>query len=104
MKKSNWLTISLALALTGVMAWTGPVWAQPGPGGGPRGQGNQLRTGGGPGAGPWSGTCQVNPPGNPSCPMYGSGTTQTPRGRQGMRGRGRAIQPDPQATPPAVTK
>ena len=102
MQKSSWLMACLALALTGVMALTVPVLAQQGRGEGPRGQGNRWCMGGGPGSGPGY-AARPNYRGNQNCPFYSGDNIQAPRGRQGMRGGGRGIQPV-QTTPPAGTQ
>ena len=104
MQKSRWLMACLALALTGVMALAVPVFAQPGQGGGPRGQGNQGCAGGDPGSGPGNGTCPTYQQGNQKGPNYSGDNPQAPKGRRGMRGGGRANQPSTQAAPPAATE
>jgi hypothetical protein len=99
MRKSNWHMAIWALALTGVMALTVPVWAQQGRGDGPRGQGNQACMGGGQGPGQGGAYCPANQQGNANCPYYNSDNSQAPRGRRGMRG-GRGNQPATQTPPP----
>jgi len=99
MRKSNWHMAIWALALSGVMALTVPVWAQQGRGGGPQGQGNQWCMGGGQGRGSGGAYCPNYQQGNANCPYYNSDNSQAPRGRRGMRG-GRGNQPATQTPPP----
>jgi hypothetical protein len=102
MRKSKWHMAIWALALTGVMALTVPVWAQQGQGGGPRGPGNQGCMGG-QGAGSGGAYCPANQQGNTNCPYYNSDNSQAPRGRRGMRG-GRGNQPTTQTPAPDTSQ
>jgi hypothetical protein len=92
MKSHRWLTISVALALAGVMLWAAPTLAQ-GRGKGQWGQG----WGCGQGQGVGSNTC-------PNYPAYqtGQGTwcnnPQANIGGRGPRSGGRASQPNTQST------
>jgi hypothetical protein len=106
MKKARWLVISSALTVAAILALSAPVLAQGGPGGGPRGKGNQwCAAGGGPGQGPGPGAAYCpNYPGYQSSPGYTGDNPQTPRRGRGMRGMGRVSQPDAQATPPAANQ
>lgn len=99
MKKTRWLTISVALALAVVMLWAVPTLAQgQGRGKGQQGQGGQG-WGCGQGQGAGNGTC-------PAVPGYQSGqgntgnNPQASTGRRGPRGGGRATQPNTQVQPP----
>ena len=109
MKKNNWLTIGMILAVAMVMLWAVPGMAQM-RGKGRWGQGGQgwgcgQGQGQGMGYGATSGTCPYyqgnqNSQGNWS----GSNTPQTNMGRRGNRGGGRNYQPNTQPSAPNVTQ
>lgn len=92
MKKNKWLTVAIALALSGVMIWAVPAFAQGRGNRGQRGQGQgrgyQACPGGGNGP---AGTC-------PAYPNYqnrqGSrgNNSQANSGRQAKQGGGRNYQ------------
>jgi len=79
MKTGKWITFGLALALAGLMTWTGSTWAQ---GAGPGGPPDQTGRGQGRGQGSSGQAYCPNYPGQRNCP-YGQANPQGPRGPRG---------------------